>query len=640
MDQLKQVMAQMAKHQFWIISGLSVILGIVGFFLTSSTLSKLYSAQATALDQRYSDINTVRSSLATHPNDITKEKMDAIIKDVRDDVEAAWKLQYERQAKLLTWPVEELSGMALIQKLKKYHPIETTLTYPDEPKNVLKTEREAYALYFADQLPKIVKIIGTEWVGKASDSAGGGMMGGMMGGMPGMGSMGGEGMGSMGGEGSGDGGMGMGMGGSGMANAMQQSKDLVIWPKASQDELINSMRLWRGPAPTVYEILYTQENMWILEGLMRIIAKTNEGSKANFQTSIKEIEFIRIGKPAVGRAGVIDTPMAGGGMGMGMGMGSMGSMGMGEGMDMGAMGSGGEGSGSGSGSGSGGEPESGGEGGTGMVMAIDPANGRYVDATFNPITGDDLRAKMQSESPEDAYFAVAKRVPVRLRFKMDQRKVPQFLADCGNAALMLEIRQVRLGDTVAATAGGTGMGGMGMGGMGSMGMGGGRGMGGPGLGDGGMGMGGSMGMGSEGSGDGMGMGSMGMGGFGSMGAAQVKPAWEMPVEVYGVVYLYNPVDIKRLGLDKVTENTEVTDTVETPAQEAPAPAAEQPQGDAAAPATDAAGAANPASDAAGTPPANGNPAAPANGGPAAPANPANGSGPANPGAAQPPANPQ
>ena len=97
---------------------------------------------------------------------------------------------------------------------------------------------------------------------------------------------------------------------------MLPSKDLVIWPRASQDELINSIRLWRGNAPTVYEILYTQENMWILEGLMRIIAKTNEGAKANFQASIKEIEFIRIGKPAVGRAGVIDSPMSGGGMGI------------------------------------------------------------------------------------------------------------------------------------------------------------------------------------------------------------------------------------------------------------------------------------------------------------------------------------
>ena len=119
--------------------------------------------------------------------------------------------------------------------------------------------------------------------GEGGEGYGGGMAG--MGG----GEMGGMGMG------------GMGMGGMGAGPGMQPSKDLVIWRKSSQDELINSIRLWRGSSPTIYEILYTQENMWILEGVMRIIAKTNEGAKANFQAPIKEIEFIRIGKPAVGR---------------------------------------------------------------------------------------------------------------------------------------------------------------------------------------------------------------------------------------------------------------------------------------------------------------------------------------------------
>ena len=71
------------------------------------------------------------------------------------------------------------------------------------------------------------------------------------------------------------------------------------------------------------------------------------------------------------------------------------------------------------------------------------------------------------------------------------------------------------------------------------------------------------------------MGGMG----GGAGMASAKPSWEMPVEVYGVIYLYNPVSIKRLGLDKVNENTEISDKVETPAASPEAgqqPAAQQP----------------------------------------------------------------
>ena len=598
MDQLKKFMAQVAKHQFWIISGLSVVLGIVAFYLTSSTLSKLYADQAAALDKLYGDINTVSSGIAKHPNDLSKAKMGNIIADVQKDVEAAWRLQYERQTKLLVWPEAALNNKRLVDKLKKYSPIETTLTYPEEPVGssaLVKTEKEAYARYFTDQLPEIVKIIGCEWVGKANENAAaaggmGGMGMGMSGGMDGM--DGGMGMGGMSG---GMGGMSGGMGGPGgdmgmMGPGMLLSNDLVIWRKPSQDELINSIRLWRGTSPTIYEILYTQENMWILEGIMRIIAKTNEGAKANFQTSIKEIEFIRIGKPAVGRAGTIDTPMEapaagqGGYGGMADAMGGGESMGGMEGMMAGMGGMGAEG-GMAGGDSTASASGSDGEGGA-VVISIDPAAGRYVDSTYAPLSGEDLRTKMQSESPEDAYFAVAKRVPVRLRFKMDQRRVPQFLADCGNADLMLEIRQVRLGETTPAPTGSSamGMGGMGMGGgmdggMGGMG-GGGRGgvMGGMdgGGGDGGYGSGGmggmDGGMGGMGMG-GMGMGGMGMGGMGMGGMTSAKPAWEMPVEVYGVIYLYNPVSIKRLGLDKVTENTEVADKVETPAVTEPVPVA-------------------------------------------------------------------
>ena len=54
-------------------------------------------------------------------------------------------------------------------------------------------------------------------------------------------------------------------------------------------------------------------------------------------------------------------------------------------------------------------------GGGAAGPSSDPANNRYVDAKFAPVSGDDLRTKMQSSAPEDAYFAVAKRIPIRMR---------------------------------------------------------------------------------------------------------------------------------------------------------------------------------------------------------------------------------
>ena len=114
-------------------------------------------------------------------------------------------------------------------------------------------------------------------------------------------------------------------------------------------------------------------------------------------------------------------------------------------------------------------------GGGGYGMATnrtggDPANNRYIDATYTPIAADRLRQALTSDSPstEDAFLVVAKRIPVRMGVVMDQRQVHRLIAECGNANLVVEVRQVRINRQ--KSAGGTGPGGMvGMGGMGPMG---------------------------------------------------------------------------------------------------------------------------------------------------------------------------
>ena len=115
-------------------------------------------------------------------------------------------------------------------------------------------------------------------------------------------------------------------------------------------------------------------------------------------------------------------------------------------------------------------------GGYGMAnpAAGDPANNRYVDATYTPIAAERLRQALTSDSPstEDAFLVVAKRIPVRMGLVMDQRQVHRLIAECGNANLVVEVRQVRINrQKSAGGAGSGGMGGMGgmMGGMGPMG---------------------------------------------------------------------------------------------------------------------------------------------------------------------------
>ncbi len=126
---------------------------------------------------------------------------------------------------------------------------------------------------------------------------------------------------------------------------------------------------------------------------------------------------------------------------------------------------------------------------------------------------------MKSSAPEDAFFAVAKRVPVRLRVKMDQSKLALLLAELGNGLMMIEVKQVRVNSpeqplalnlsALANPEGGGGDGGE-EGGF-SGGVGGGRAT------------------------------------VGDSGGASNSADPDTPVEVFGIVYLFNPPNKEKLG---------------------------------------------------------------------------------------------
>jgi hypothetical protein len=226
----------------------------------------------------------------------------------------------------------------------------------------------------------------------------------------------------------------------------------------------------------------------------------------------------------------------------------------------------------------------------------DPAFGRYVDEKYQPLDPKRLRDALTSKSPADALLAVAKRMPVRMRFSIDQRRLNKLLAECGNSRLPVEVRQVRINREAAAAGGmggyggeyGSGSGGYGSAAMGSSGgtetmsglggLGGGLGgIGSPGgLGSSGPGY-GSSGPGYGSSGPGYGSGMSGYGASGIPGSAAAGPRRVggadstatidlnlIVVELYGIVYIYNPVSKSQLGQE------DAATTVSTPPAASPA----------------------------------------------------------------------
>lgn len=169
---------------------------------------------------------------------------------------------------------------------------------------------------------------------------------------------------------------------------------IVVW--VDQERIRKD--LFSVESPTTPWVWITQEDLWIYETLLNIIKKTNTGAIGPHNAVISTINAMNVGKSAAQEAG-------------------------GKGQRI-SMGGGGDAAADSAGSSAGGSSDGAADG---ML------NGRYVDAVGIPLENG-------STARDDEY----KRIPVRLILRMDPREVPQLILNCANAALPVEIQQVRV----------------------------------------------------------------------------------------------------------------------------------------------------------------------------------------------------
>ncbi len=508
MDQLKKQLAVVLQYGFWIGSAI-VLLGSLGvWYLSTSELSRQSDSQIRGIKDNVQKVSNLRSEMSTQPNDKSHEAMKAMISDRESEVLDAWTTVYEAQRRILKWPnTPELPAKFIdefrhpkdpetgqidtsLQKL----PYEKYVSFPIEdnqkvPQFILRN----YERYIDKVLPDVAKIAKAEWTADFKAKRGGMGGPGMMEGME-------DGLRTMAGRNTVD-------------ITGQKEGPLVAWSTGSQEAVLSDLFPWRGRRPDNLEVYYSQENLWILKQLLEIVAKVNGDARQPFEAKIREIRKLAIGKSVRFGAGSIASPGSNatfGGMegmeGMEMMMGGEEMLEMG-GMSLGA-----------------------------TAEKTDPADNRYVNTALEPITGSQLRSAFTSQSPSDANLAVAKRVPVMMSVQIDQRYIPQLMTECGNAPLMVEVKQIRVLPKSKSAAGGMG----GMGGMGEM-------------------------EGEEGE-EMTGMGGMGGMNLGAGVAPTQQKQEEFPldlsVELYGLIYIYNPPDRAALGVDKVDKNTPIEATVE------------------------------------------------------------------------------
>ena len=501
---MKDIFRTLRRLHFWIICPIVVVMGVVGWWMATSAIQKDTASRVSKINSQYQTVAGIQQK-SPHPNDDVKNGMEALINARRDEVAEAWTEKYEQQVQgdLMTWEFsdwEESNRRRFIRVVKELRPIEKTVKFPTESEPLVHDLRMYYRDYITRELPRLAEIIRARW------SPGNNRRGG---GPPQMNQFrrpGEEGA-PFGDE----------------VTDRQRVQTIVEWDPANQAEIVNTHFSWdrvggrmmmqEGMAPTAgataerpttLDILYAQEDFWVLKAIMKMIDKTNVDPHDPSQpvttavnATVKRINYIRIGANAAMPEGRIER--------LGMETGADGTM-LRQGMDMMQ----------------GAPPPMMREGDMGMGGgSLDPAEGRYVDKNYQALPAETLRAAIDSEDavdPESVYLVVAKRMPVRMGLRVDQRGMNRLLQECASGELTIEIRQVRVNQ--ASTGGGGRLPGMMPPGMMQPGERPGR-----------------------------------LGRFGRGGATGAEEAfsYDIDVELYGIIYIYNPVDRAVLGYEDAAE---------------------------------------------------------------------------------------
>lgn len=496
MDQLKLALNVLKKYHFWILLTVVLLVGLFIWHTASASMSEQYAKRKADLESKKKAVSEIASA-SNPPNLQVVEAIKQQHNKLREEVYQAWMYLYQLQQQNNPWPNLGPEFAQMIAQLTAEE-----LKNPDSPPEIPVEFRDLYLNFIQEHVKTLGDIIQTRRPkdlfeeegapgkkdtkdaqakegsasGNASDTAGSEKSDGasakksaasgssksrrkatatVRGGTPGMampGTMSGVSPEAvMGGYGTG-------------AMSGVEMVGVVDW----LDEANLLARFNWATTPTTQEIRLAQEDLWVYEALLRIIAETNRPATTQYGAVVKKIFSLEIAQQAamafqsaaLGQGGGLATmPGMGGMYGPGYpGMSGMpsGYPGMPE-MGSSAMGTGAAGSSASGTSDAGtraagaapsGTPDMPGASGLAGTLGMPgmPGSGtpvlsraqmllhyRYVDLNGNPLPAD-------AKPP----FAEFKMMPVRMYLLVDQRRLHRLLANCANSSMPVEVRRVRI----------------------------------------------------------------------------------------------------------------------------------------------------------------------------------------------------
>ena len=535
MNKLHDILDKIKRYQFWILCGMVTVIGLVSWWLATSSLADTYTKNKSKIEAEAGKIAHVQG-INPHPNEKWNISIGERVAEDRKKVADAWKTLYsEQEAKVFVWP-EEILGPSFVASVK---PVAASFRSTGTVATELSTDhRRLYQNNVLRQVRDLAALVDAEYADPSQAS-------------------------------SAFGDRGYGAAARPTELLPGQTPKRVIWTGQSE---LQQPYMFGEETPSTLAVLYAQEEIWVIKALCNAIAQANQGSMGAHDAAVKEILAMKVGYEAAeefpggakepGRITKV-TPVAPAAAGYGAGPDAGGAVGPG--------GPSAEGGATGGGlprparpdrksSGSQGGYGVGGESGSAAPASNDPAvylnDWRYVRGDGTPLAAADLATPP---------FYEYRLMPWRVTLSVDQTRWDELLVMFRNTDLPLEIRQVRVNPVADTGSGGRYS-------EGGSGGGGGGGYGAPSRGGGGGGYGAPAGGGRYAS-DGGGAAMFGFGG-------EMAPQETVTLQLRGIAYLLNPPNAENIGKAGSTA-TAAVETAVAPAMDAAAggaPAPENPFG--------------------------------------------------------------
>ena len=107
MDQLKVILAQFKKHQFWILAGLVLMIGIVGWKMATAALADEAKGYVKVIDTEFKSMIHVLRNVNPHPNGDWEKGVIEKTDDLKTSVAKVWERVFTKQKDfVLQWPEE------------------------------------------------------------------------------------------------------------------------------------------------------------------------------------------------------------------------------------------------------------------------------------------------------------------------------------------------------------------------------------------------------------------------------------------------------------------------------------------------------------------------------------------------------